>query len=220
MSDRVPPNFVFGQSTAVTSKVGDLDIDFYPVSVGMMLRLKGMIGPIAKAIATLTSSNSKDTGSVSKEDGAPYVLEDGTPMTQMVGNTMQMVRDVETSIKPIDPSLARFRSEERTGAINELMVAFGDERNVGVIGDICQDSMQVPEANRVDGAKFMETVEAPDFYDIVAGVAKANKGVFGPLADMMGPGLDRLKDYVDPGQPADISARSEPVEQGTEAAPA
>jgi hypothetical protein len=180
----------YGNDTSITHKVGDQEVRFWPVSVKLLLELRGLIQPLSNSIAILTASNPSDTGQTFREVGSPYTDEEG----KLVSVAGRLVRDTETVAEAIDPKLAMHRDKQRADAISSLLSAATDQANAESIGKIIIDSVRrgdffdsVPTAS-----EFMDEMTPETLIGLLTGVAKANKGVFGPLAGR----FENLKDGV------------------------
>lgn len=189
MSKNWKDSLNFGEPTASSHKVGGRDTDFFPVSVGMMFKLRRLAGPIAKALAILTAGSSKDTGHIYRQVGEPITDENGKPILVGQGDNVSTIRDTETIAEAITPDLAAFRSRERQGAVEDLLVALTEEKSLATMADIIMDSLRMPKADRPPASEFFgpEGITTDLLPDLIAGVAKANKGVFGPLAEKLSP---------------------------------
>jgi hypothetical protein len=170
----------FGNETCIEHKVAEQSVRFWPVSVKLLLELRGLIQPLSNSIAVLTTSNAQDTSQTFREIGDPARDTDGAVFT-LNGRT---IRNTETVSEAISPALAKYREEQRAKAIKDLIDAATDPKNLEKIGAVIIDSIrrgdffsEVPTANQ-----FMESMSPDILIQFLTGVAKANAGVFGPLA--------------------------------------
>lgn len=187
----------FGEPTCVTCKVGESDIDFYPVSVGMMFKLRRLAKPLAQAISVLTAGGAKDTGQIYRQVGDPVRDADGKPIIVGEGDSATTIRDTETIAEAITPELAELRSKQKTEAVESLVSACMDEDNLVIIGSIIMDSMRIPNADRPPAKEFINSIPTDKLPDLILGVGKANKGVFGPLAGKLSPLFTRAQQALD-----------------------
>lgn len=175
----------FGEPTYTDHEVGDGDnkrvMQFYPVSVGMMFKLRRAAKPLAKAFATLTSGGRSDNSQVYREIGDPAVDEKGRPLKTEDG---EFIRDTETIREAVSVELAKLRVDQRTQATEDLISALTDDENLDVVVRMIGDSLRIKDMP--PSKEFMEHVTAPVFAQMLVGVAKANKGVLGPLGEKLG----------------------------------
>jgi hypothetical protein len=147
----------------VKHTVAGKELMFYKVSLLKMIDLRDVYKKIGKLLSTLFTSVSNDTGSIFRK------FNDGG----------------ETVVQPINVDLARFRLESQGTAIVDLIDVLSDRKNMESLGALIMDSLR-DEFPRGDGnnpppTEFMAVLDAPEIVDMVIGVAKANKGLFGPL---------------------------------------
>lgn len=190
-------NLNFGEPTYIEHTVGSGDkakaMKFYPVSVGAMFKLRDLLSPLGKAIATLTADTSKDGGRIIRDIGEPFMFN-GKPYTiEGPDKTKNLVRDAETIFEAITPSLAQLRDEQKSAAIQGLINAIMEEKNAMTVSEIIMDSLRLRGTNKPPAQEFLTEIPFPVFCDFLVGVAKANKGVFEPMGKMMAPALDRIK---------------------------
>mgnify|MGYP006274708185 CR=1 len=169
------PNFI-------THQVNGEDVRFYAISVGMMFRLKTIGRPLARSLAVLFGKNDRDQATADRQVG----------------------EDREIVIEAISEGLAKIRHEQKTEAIEGLIDGLTKDNNVEVIGEIIMNSMRdvfpPNDKSNPPAKEFMDSLPAPVLTALIVGVAKANKGVLGPLADQV---ADQMADSV-----ARIAARN------------
>lgn len=156
----------------ITHKVGGEDHHFYPISIGLVFKIKTLAEPLAEALSVIFSDTDTDSGSKSRR------IKDGTAdITEMEGH-------------PISVELAKLRVEQRSGAYRKLIESVADNRDL--FAEIIMDSMRDvwPRTEKIPAVEFHNNVPAPAVAQMVMGVIKANKGILGPLA----PTLERLMD--------------------------
>jgi len=175
--------------TFINHRVGEQDIKFYPVSLGMMFKLKAIATPIARSITTLFSKKDEDTTRriVSLKSG-----------------------DSETHIGAVSTELATFRDTQQVEAIGKLVETLTDAETLKVLGEIVMDSMRelFPPGSKKDwppAAEFCNTVPLPAFGQMLVGVCQANKDVLGPLGETVKTAVgSRLAEVVAKGsQPSE-----------------
>lgn len=159
------PNFI-------TEKVMDKDVHFYPVSVGLMFKLREVGRPLARSLAVLFAKNEADMGS-----------------KNVILDNVSGGKDQEISVEPISEGLAKIRHEQRVDAIEGIVTSLTDPKNVTIVGEIIMDSMRdvFPRGDNDNppAQEFMQQLPVPALTGCLIGVGKANKGVFGPLADQV-----------------------------------
>lgn len=146
--------------------------NFYPLSTKVLFRLRGLTGPLAGAISTLFEDGEKDQGQVHRE----FSASDGEG------------GGAETQILPITPELAQMRTSSRERAVRALIDAITDTKNKIIIGLIVCDSMRDVFPRGMTDDDVCEFVDDDELtmdvvVEMVTGVVKANKRVFGPLGD-------------------------------------
>lgn len=176
--------FTFLTPNCVSHTIGEKEYKFYPISVGLAFKLRSVAKPLTKALTTLLGDTKEDTGSI-----------------QRVVANAQGTSDQEIVIEPISADLARLRHEQRQKAVEELVEALTAEANLEIVGDILVDSLRedFPPGDKSNptGKQFMAEITLPNVPDLLIGVAKANKGVFGPLVSKVGAMMSGLKAQVE-----------------------
>lgn len=166
---------------AITEKVMDKDVQFYPVSVGIMFELRTIARPLAKALGVLFSKNEND-----------YASKNIIMPKSAGGN------DQEIAVEAISEGMAKLRHTQREDAIEGIVISLTEPQHIEVVGKIIMDSMREVfppgDPNQIPAKQFMNDLPLPALTGCLIGVGKANKGVFGPLADQV---ADLLKDSVD-----------------------
>lgn len=147
--------------------------NFYPLSTRILFRLRGLTGPLAAALGTLFESGDRDQGTIHREfDSSESADSEG--------------RAYESQVLPISAELAILRTEAREKSIRQLVDAVTDTKNKIIIGLIVCDSMRDVFDRDMDDDSVSSFVDDPDLtmdilVEMLTGVAKANKKVFGPL---------------------------------------
>lgn len=171
------PNFVEHEVNGKTLK-------FYPVSLGTALKLRTIAKPLASAITTLFAGGDKDVGSKVKET------------TSNEGSVYERIVDA------ISPDLAKMRQDRVDFAVRDLIDALTKDESLLVVAELfadsCRDEWQrpVPPAQIKAIKDELDTESLPQ---VLAGLAKANRKLFGPLGDriselskLLGPEVDKL----------------------------
>lgn len=160
---------------------------FYPVSLRVLIELRDIATPLSKALAVLFSDNKSDYGT--KELSGP--ADNG------LGNDRQVI------IEAIKPEVIELREKHKREAIETLVTAITAPATLGAIGKLIMDSLRelFPPGNKDNPApiEFMGEIKADALYGFLFGVAKANKGMFGPLADQAGKAWAKVKEKMGNG---------------------
>lgn len=171
---------------------------FYPISVGLAFQLREIGKPLAKAIAAIFEKTDNDTST--REMTGPNDEGNG------------FFRQVEASA--ISPELARERHTQRVSAIEALVDSLTCEKNLEIVGTIIMDSLRevFPPSNKDNPPvkEFMNSTPLPAIPDLIIGVAKANKGVLGPLTDRLGSLVEAVSEKV--GAKLELASPKESVE--------
>lgn len=139
---------------------------FLPISAMTLLKLKGLVEPVSKCLSVLFEDKNRDAGVVQRSDseGFSEVISEG-----------------------VSESVLRMRSEQKSKAVEDLMKALSDDSNLDALGEVILDSLRKHDwgGHRPPAMEFMKYLGLPDLVQMLIGVAKANKGVFGPLESKM-----------------------------------
>lgn len=191
------------------SKVGDQSLRFYPVSVGLAFKLRGIGKGLMKALTVLFSSTATD------------VLTKDKTSTNKEGFIIR-----EVTIEALKPDMAEYRNAQKSKAIDEAIDALLSPDSTDVIAELIMDSLREkfkPGDPRPNATEFMQSVPLPALTQLLWGVAKANKDVLGPLASKAGEisasleqavneKLNRLKETPAPA-PVGVSAKIQKPKQ-------
>lgn len=165
------------KTSCQTSDVLGVPTNFYPVSISLMFTLRDAAKPIASALAALFQKTERDAGYVmqNKPDG---------------GGT-------ETTSLPVSPELAKLRYDQTHRAATEMIDAIFKPETQKIVGTIIVDSLRDvfdrPYTSE-DVTDFLaEPGTLPALPDLLIGLAKANKGVFGPLVGLLDGKVDNPK---------------------------
>lgn len=163
--------FTFLEPDGVTHAVGGEDIEFFPISLGTLFEIKQIAKPLAKALAILFNDKERDYGSINRNFHTP----DGEKL------------DNELIIEPMSVDMAKLRQSQREDSIESLMESLLDTDAQKVIGKLIMESMKNrwDQIEKPSPLEFMKAIPAPTIVDFLTGVAKANKGVLGPLAETL-----------------------------------
>jgi len=161
---------------------GPQTLKFYPVSMSSLFTLKAIANPIARAFASLFQSEDNDVGIVDRTSG------DG----QMNGQFT-----TEKIVKPVAMDMAKFRLQQKQQAMEEAVQVLFDPDNARTIMRLIMDSlrdefersMSEEQKNEV-AEELLSTLDGVHFRQLLTGLFKGNKKVFGPLADMVAQSKD------------------------------
>lgn len=177
------PKFSFLAPRFELAKVGDKELKFFAVSTRALFRLKTLAGPIAQSLVTIMSGKSQDIKRTSRDFHDPSTGDMGS----------------ETTLEPLTPNIIKLRDGQRSEAVERLIQALTEDENRYIIGGLICDSLreEFPDRPTPDDTvhEFMDDddMNLPAMIELIGGVAKANKGAFGPLA---GPLAAKLKAAV------------------------
>lgn len=150
-----------------THKVNECDLVFYPVSISTAFNLKRIAKPLASAFAVLFSDNSGDRGHTSMTSKG----DDGEDIEQI-------------TVNPMSVELANLRAAQKEKAILDFIEAFTEKASTDVIIRVIMDSLRDEfqrKQEQADVDEFKENLDTDTTMQLLHGVAKANKGVFGPF---------------------------------------
>lgn len=154
--------------------VGGQPFNFYPASVGCLFQLKSVAKPISKSLAVLFAKKDNDNGTVERRFASAEVK----------GSI-----DQEIIVDAVKPELLKLRLEQEAKAIEGLFEAISANETQDVLGTLIMDSLQemFPRggSDNPPPQEFMRSklMNAERLVQFLVGVAKANKGMFGPLGD-------------------------------------
>ena len=170
MSDWQNNKAFIGGTNYEEREVNGEALRFYPVSVGVMFKLRRIAKPLAGALSVLFTSQNSDYGVIQRE------FDNG--------------KSKETSTEAIPVKLAELRTRERADAIEKLVEAVTDPKNADVIGAVVIDSLRDVFPRRGPAVRdnpkpgeWLESLGADTLVLLLRGVAAANKDVIGPLGD-------------------------------------
>ena len=160
---------------SVDREIHGQTVTFYMCSVRTTARLQGFIAKMAGHLSTLLGANSKrDQGTVTED----YTTDEGEVIQKTV-------------IEPINPDLARLRTQQRQGAIEGAVNALLDDKSRTAIGELLMDSLKddFPRGKKRPPEECLDFVDSMDiatFVEFLKGLAEANAKVFGDLGKELG----------------------------------
>lgn len=163
----------FLDNEGIEHEVNGEMLTFYPVSMGTLFKVKSIGKPLAKALAILFDDKNRDYGTVNRSMRS----EDGAGV------------DTEIIIDAVTVDMATLRSKQKEESIEGLIDALLDDDAKKTIGALIVESIKKSEhfkdVDMPSPLEFMNTIPADSIIDFLTGVAKANKGVLGPLAETL-----------------------------------
>lgn len=200
-------------SKPVVHEVQGTRVNFFPSSIGCVFKLKGFFKPLIESVVVLLEGTGQDQAFVQKET---------TPANPVMitGERGQVpVMDSEVRREAVHTELAELRSKKKKDAVAQIMNAI-DESNLGSIGNLIMDSMKevFPRLSQDNppGEEFAMALDAPVMVEMLVGVWKANKGMFGPLGGRISAAFDRVSQAVE-SKASSLSSSSSSKTAGTEA---
>ena len=151
-----------------TRSVGDREVDFHPLPVGMLLRLRNTCKEAAPFLAMCLTDTSKDAET--ETISSVTETKDGTyPVTN-------------TNIKAVSPSTATFRFQQKERSIESLIDTLFSDSTRDLLADILIASApgQFEEA---DKETLLDNIPAPVFVELFRGIFEVNKGAFAGLGE-------------------------------------
>lgn len=167
--------FSFLSPKFIEHSVGDEVLKFYAVRVATAGKLRGFLKPVFRGLAQINAGGANDIGKESTETAD----KDG-------------FRQLRTELKSITPELAKVRSEQREKAIDDLVDALLQEASMRCIGILILDCLRAPNSEK-DAQELVDNTDLGTLFELIKGVAKANKEVFGPLTDRVEEVISTLK---------------------------
>lgn len=166
--------FSFMKPAGYTVEIEGEEITFYPVSVKALFKLQAIAGPVAEAITVLLTKHESDTASRVKpgKDGRPESID----------------------MEAIPTETARLRTQERTEAVRSAVETLLNPKNSEVLAYLMGDSLRDVfdrDAKMAEKIEFVESLPAGILAQMGVAFVKANKGVFGPLAEGVGDMLQK-----------------------------
>lgn len=153
--------------TYIEHEVGGETLKFWPVSLGVAVKLRAIGAPLAEALSILFAPTDNDATVIIRE------FEGGDGGKEKV-------------VEAVDPKLAEMRDKQRADALSKAIKTLSDSKNLGVIGEIIMDSMRenFPKSEpRPPGLEVMNELPLKPLKEIIMGIVKANKDVLGPFAE-------------------------------------
>lgn len=150
----------------VEHEVNEETLKFYPASLQTAFLVKDILRPLVSGIAQLLTDTTGDRGHTSTRQG---------DFEQIVVN-------------PSNVELSQWRAREKEKAILDFLDAFTEKKTTAVLCRIIMDSLRDDYPRRFeqkDVDNFRDSLDAETFVQLMVGVVKANKGIFGPFAETL-----------------------------------
>ena len=164
---------LFFSPPSVTREVLGKSIEFRAVSIKTAFRLKTIGKPLAEALAAVFEK-APEGALVNRETNLPD------------GNGSEK----ETIVEPASSEALKFLSEKKSKAMTALFDTILTDENLDVVCEVIYDSIKHNDGASEFNKDALKEFPLPAFGEMVIGVAQANKGVFGPLADLLGSALE------------------------------
>lgn len=164
-----------GKKPCIESDVQGQTLNFYPISVTFLFKIRSVATPLSKAIATLMTSAANDSHEQTHQQ-----LDDN-----------EKLKDIEHTRSAADPELVRFRLEEKQKAITELVESILSDESYTLIAEMIMDSLRevFPPGNRDNPpvAEFKTTIDTLSAPELLIGLYKSNKGILDPFVKLLPP---------------------------------
>lgn len=154
---------------AVMHTVQGEEIAFYPITVATTFKAKEVVQTIAASMGVLFSDTSRDSTAIQRKFNADGEMPGGE----------------EFVTEGLTPDMAEMRVRHRKDAIDNLLATLTNPANMKGIGEIIMDSMRdefADDSTQRSPQEFFNTLPLPILADLLIGVFRANKEVFGPLS--------------------------------------
>lgn len=160
-------------------------LKFYPVSVGLLFKLRRLGTDIISAMSLAFANTDKDQKTIEKT--ITNVLK-----PEEIKNGMgESYIDRTVTVEPISNETAQYRDDQKSRAWSKAFDAIMKEENIDVIGEIIMDSLHevFPRdpltgefKEKVSPKEFLAELKLPMITGLFMGVGLANADVLGPLA--------------------------------------
>jgi hypothetical protein len=155
------------KNKTVTSKVSDVEVEFWSCSFPVLFKLKSAVGPISKLVMNLFRG--------SKHDVSRFQEDSRNKEGQPVRVTQEMA---------ISPEMVKVKADHTNKLLQEALDGLWSDQNRLLIGIVLMDSMRShcprkPDTKAIE--EFLADLDLGQIIEMLQGVAKANAEVFGPL---------------------------------------
>jgi len=155
-------------------EIGDNSFRFYTNSVKAAAKTSQLLEELAAHVSVLLGKTSQDQGHIVEDFKDP---ETGASVEK-------------TSVPPINPDLARLRSEERQKAVRGAIKALLNAKHRMTIAELLMDSLRddwdraKPHPSQ-EIQEFLDGMDMPTLVSFIKGWATANAKLFGELGNVM-----------------------------------
>jgi len=174
--------FTFRDKRSIKHQVNGQEFRFYPNRMALLTQAKDIAEPVAQAINTLFTDQSRDSGSnVKRHHEGDFFME-----------------DIET--QPLAIEMARHRHSERSGAIKTIIGTLADTRSLMLLGTLFMDSLREEfpyskerHPSEVEEFLYGDEGEGSDYHgldtpvlvELFQGWMKANMTTFGDTGESL-----------------------------------
>lgn len=149
---------------------GGKEITFYPLPVGVILKLKNTFKEAAPFLAMCFTDYSRDV-EIDTTSGVKETTDGTFPVTNTV-------------TKAVSPSAASFRFQQKERSIESLIDTLFSESTKDLLSEIiCASASDA--FSEEDKSTLLDNTPTPIFIELLIGVAEANKGAFGGLGEFL-----------------------------------
>lgn len=157
--------FSFLSPTFIEREINGSMVKFHPVRVITVGKLRGFLKPLFRGISAINAAGSTDIAKESVETA-----------------DKEGFRQIRTELKAVTPEIAKLRSEQREKAIDDLIDALLQDQSMRCMAMLILDSLRMPSTEK-DAKELIDETDLETMFELVKGVAAANKEVFGPLTE-------------------------------------
>ena len=202
MADAIAEMFRLLSPLSVDREIHGKTATFYTCSVRTCARLQNLLSKMAGYLSTLMGADSKrDQGKVEED----YQTESGEVIQK-------------TRVEPINPDLARLRTQQKQAAVEGAVQELLSDSNRTAIGELLMDSLKdnFPRGKKRPAEECLEFVDSMDLPTLILflqGLAMANAKVFGDLGKGLGRAVQTQAEKL-LGKVRDEDANEDPPTDG------
>jgi hypothetical protein len=185
--------------SCVEHEVGGKTLNFYPISLPMLRKIRPMVGPFVKAMGVLFGSRT---------------LQDVTVITQRSVNPESGREEAITQSNPLDQATLDGRAAARAKALTDAVEEVFSDRNFNTLASLLMDSLRDDCPRRPTPEEVQEFADQLDLQlagEMLAGWWKASGRVFGDVGEKAAAMVKaKTKDALAAAQsPAPVPAQDE-----------
>lgn len=176
--------FNFISPRFIERDVNGKTIRFYAISPFTLGKVRKPLSKLVRAISVVMSGGKEDRG---------HVVEDFGEGESFAGRRFTQ--------NPINPDLAKIRTEQRAEALEEAVSTLLDDQHRIAVAELIAGSMRDDFERRPkaqDLEDFMEQVDLPTLVELVTGVFASNTKVFGDFGSVGKLLRDRVAEALAP----------------------